>query len=210
MLIGELVGAQTQRNPKLRLVQAAELQRKFKAARHHPDNGVGYAVEHDGDAEDARVAVVAVGPQCITDHCDRLTGIVFLRGKDTAEDRLNAERRKHFRIQACGIDLFWLWASRKLKRCRDIAAQRGKRLRRTCVRCDFASPDGHAWSASQVISKQNKPVRVLERKWAQQDAFDEREDRSGGANAQSQGEDDRECECRRSSQLAKCKLKILC
>jgi len=47
-----------------------------------------------------RVAVVAVGPQRVTDHCDRLTGIVFLRGKDTAEDRLNAERRKHFRIQA--------------------------------------------------------------------------------------------------------------
>jgi hypothetical protein len=60
-----------------------------------------------------------------------------------------------------------------------------------------------------VISQQNKPVRVLERKWAQQDAFDEREDRGGGANAQGQGEDDRECECRRSSQLAKCKLKIL-
>src|SRR6266436_3743281 len=146
----------------------------------------------------------------VTDHCDRLTGIVFLRGKDTAEDRLNAERRKHFRIQACGIDLFWLCASRELKRCRDIAAQRGKRLGCTCVRFEFASSNRHAWPASQMISQQNKPVGVLERKWAQQHALDEREDRGGGTNAQDQGEDDRECECRSSSQLAKCEADILC
>src|SRR6267154_1474610 len=210
MLIGELVGAQTQRNPKLRLVQAAELQRKFKAARHHSDKGVGFAVEHDGCAEDVRVAVVVVSPQRVTDQGDRLTAVVFLRSNDTAEDGLNAERRKHLGIEACGIDLFCLWASRKLKRCRDIAAQRRKRSGRKCVRFDFASPNGHAWPASQMISQQNKPVGVLERKWAQQDALDEREDRGGGANAQGQGEDDRECECRCSSQVAKCKLKTLC
>lgn len=61
-----------------------------------------------------------------------------------------------------------------------------------------------------MIPQQNKPIGVLERKWAQQDAFDEREHRGGGTDAKGEGEDDRKCECIRPSQLAKCKLEILC
>ena len=61
-----------------------------------------------------------------------------------------------------------------------------------------------------MISQQNKPIGVLERKWAQQDALDEREDRGGGANAQGQGEDDAEGEAGCFAQLAKCEAEILC
>jgi len=61
-----------------------------------------------------------------------------------------------------------------------------------------------------MVSQQNKPTGVLERKWAQQDAFDERKNRGGCTNAQGQRKDDRKCECRRSSQLANAKSEILC
>ena len=61
-----------------------------------------------------------------------------------------------------------------------------------------------------MISQQDKPVRITERERTQENAFDEREDCRGGANAQSQGEDNCQGEPRRFLQLAKCEAEILC
>ena len=60
-----------------------------------------------------------------------------------------------------------------------------------------------------MVSQQNKSVGVWERKRAQQNAFDKREDCGGRADAQGQSEDDSECERRCSSQLPKCETQIL-
>ena len=61
-----------------------------------------------------------------------------------------------------------------------------------------------------MISQQNEAVGILERKRAQEDAFDEREDRGGGADAKRQREDDGQGESRRLAQLAQCEAEILC
>jgi len=44
-----------------------------------------------------------VSPQRVTDHGDRLTGVVFLRGKYTAEDGLNAERRNIWELRRAAL-----------------------------------------------------------------------------------------------------------
>jgi hypothetical protein len=61
-----------------------------------------------------------------------------------------------------------------------------------------------------MIPQQNKPIGIFEWKRAQQDPFDEREDRGGGANTQGEGEDDAEGKARCFAQLAKCEADILC
>ncbi len=60
VLLGKLIGSKTQRHPELGLIQAARLQRKLEAARHHADDGVRFAVENDGAAQHMWIAVVPV------------------------------------------------------------------------------------------------------------------------------------------------------
>src|SRR6266404_6159319 len=124
-------------------------------------------------------------------------GIVFLLREDAAEDWLNAKRRKHAGSEASGIDFLRLCASGKLIAGRDVAPKRGKCLGRTRVCRDVTSSHGHAPAAPQVLSQQNKSFGIFERKWAEQDAFYEREDGSCGADPQGQGENDgdREAGC---------------
>jgi hypothetical protein len=61
-----------------------------------------------------------------------------------------------------------------------------------------------------VISQQNKSLGILERKWAEQDALDEREDGGGGTDARGQGEDDSQGEAGCFAQLTNCEPEILC
>jgi hypothetical protein len=60
-----------------------------------------------------------------------------------------------------------------------------------------------------MISQQNKSIGIIEWKGPQEDAFDEREDRSGGADAEGQGEDDGQGKAWRFAQLAKREAEIL-
>src|ERR1700742_303786 len=54
------------RYPQIAMAEAARLKRKFKAARHHPNNGVRTPVEVNNFSYDARVAVIASVPERIT------------------------------------------------------------------------------------------------------------------------------------------------
>ncbi len=60
-----------------------------------------------------------------------------------------------------------------------------------------------------MVPQQNETVGIAEGKRPEQNTFDEREDRGGGADAQSQGEDDRYCEAWRLAQAAKGEAEIL-
>jgi hypothetical protein len=44
-----------------------------------------------------------------------------------------------------------------------------------------------------MVSQHNQAVRIGEWQWTKQDAFDEREDGGGGADAEGEDQDDREC-----------------
>src|SRR5271154_427767 len=90
-LVGKLVGRQAHRYPELHLVEAPGLQGKLKAARHYADDGVSFAVQNDGVAEDVRIELVAIQPRGITDHRERLMAVLFLLGKEAAQNRANAE-----------------------------------------------------------------------------------------------------------------------
>src|ERR1700687_5717913 len=137
-------------------------------------------------------------------------GIVFVLSEDTAEDWLNAKREKHAGAETGGIDFLRLCASGELIAGGDVAAQGGKGSGRARVRCDLMSSDGNDRTTSQVISQQNKSLGIIERKRAEQDAFDEREDGGGGTDAHGKGEDDGEGEAGCLAQLTKCESEILC
>ena len=103
---------------------------------------------------------------------------------------MNAERGKDAGGEAGGVDFLRSGAAGKLIAGGRVAAQGGKGAGCVRVGSDLAGGDGSVRAASQVISQQNEAVGIAERKRTQQDAFDEREDRGGGADAQGQGEDD--------------------
>jgi len=132
-------------------------QRKFKAARHHPDDRVRFAVEHDGAAEDLAIAMVAVHPQGITYDGERLMSVLFLLGKDAAEHRRSAESWENSGRQPGGVDLLRDCATRKLVSRDEIAAEGRKGA--ACVRIHanlargYGSVGSGVRAASQVISQ---------------------------------------------------------
>ncbi len=75
---------------------------------------------------------------------------------------------------------------------------------------DLTGSDPDFQAGSQVITQQNQPVGILERKRPQQDAFDQREDRGGCADTQGQGEDHGQAKAGCLAQLAKGEAEILC
>ena len=190
VLIGEFIRGEAHGHPELRLIKVPGLQRKLEIARHDTDNRVCPAVEVQGSAEDAGIAVIAVQPQGVTDDGKRQMGILFLRGEDTSEDGLNAQCGKDAGGEAGGFDLLWNGSARELVAGGRVSAQGGKSSGCARVGSDLTGSDGSVHATSQLISQQNQLVGMLEWKGTQQDAFDDREDRGGGADTQGQGEDD--------------------
>src|SRR5580658_9740715 len=100
VLLGKLVGREAHGHPELDLVQLTRLEWKLETARHDAEDGVGFAVENNRFADYAGIAVEAVEPQCVADDGERLARVFFLRGKDAAENGLNAERGKNAGCEA--------------------------------------------------------------------------------------------------------------
>jgi len=71
------------------------LQRKLKAARHDANDGISFAIEVDGLAEDICIALKAIHPQGIADYGQRLMSVVFLGSKHATQHRLGTKRGKH-------------------------------------------------------------------------------------------------------------------
>jgi hypothetical protein len=53
-----------------------------------------------------------------------------------------------------------------------------------------------------VISEQNQAIGIAEREWPEKNAFNQREDRGGRADAERQGEDGGDGETRRPDEAA--------
>ena len=139
---------------------------------------------------------------------------LLLHGEDTAEDGLNAERGKNTRSESGGKDFFGrpprISPAGELIVAADVTAEGRKRACCFRVCSDLARSDGSVQPVSQMISEHNQSIGVLEWKRAEQDTLDQGKDRRCGADAQSQGEDDGQCEAGRFAQLAKFATKILC
>jgi hypothetical protein len=123
---------------------------------------------------------------------------------------LNAERGKDAGSEAGSVDLLRCSAARQLIIDARVATNGGKGTGCIRVCADLAGGDGQIRSASQVISQQNEAVRIAEWERPKEDTFDERENRGGRANTQSQDEDGGQGEARCLAQLAKCEAEILC
>ena len=190
VLVGKFIRREAQGYPKLCLVKAASLERKLETARHDPDDRVRPAVENDVAADNVGIAVEVVQPQGVTDDGQRLMVVLFLRGEHAAEDGLNTERGENAASQAGSGDFLSGSAARKLKVSADVATKGGKGLGGARVYADFTRSHGSPRATSQVISQLDESIGILEWKRPQQDAFDERVNRGGGADAQDQREHD--------------------
>jgi hypothetical protein len=60
-----------------------------------------------------------------------------------------------------------------------------------------------------MVAEEDESIGMVERKRAQENAFDEREDGGGGADSQRQGENDRRGKARRLEELAQRQAQIV-
>src|SRR5580658_6374193 len=135
--------------------------------------------------------------------------VLFLLVEDAAQDRTNAESWEHACGEPLAIDLLRSCAAGKLIAGADVAAHRGKRAGGARVGGDLAGGDGSVRAAADMIAQQNQAVGIAERERTQEDTLYEREDRSGGADAESQGEDDGQSEAGCFAKLSKREAEIL-
>jgi hypothetical protein len=110
-----------------------------------------------------RIAVVAVKPQGVTDYGERLMAVLFLLGKDTAQEGTHSQGGE----DACGepgaVDLLRRGASGKLVLRADVPPERGKGVGFPGVNADLAGGDGSVLASSQVIPQHHQAFRVVER-----------------------------------------------
>ena len=115
-------------------------------------------------------------------------GVLLLLGKEAIEEGMNAQGGKDTRGKASAVDFLRSCAAGKLVVGGSVAAKRREGAGCIRIRANFAGSDGSVRAGSQVISEQNQAVRIVERERAQQDAFDERKDSGGSADAESPDE----------------------
>ena len=93
-MIGEVLGSQGDRHPKL-----VVWIREMKSRRHDADDGIALAIEQNGCAQNLRIRAKAALPQTVAHHHDMLaSGLVVLCCKDAANGGIQLQNGE----QACG------------------------------------------------------------------------------------------------------------
>jgi hypothetical protein len=181
-LLGEAEG-----DPQLGAVELARDQRKLEVPRHDADDDVGLAVEQDFAVEDLRVAVEAGLPRGITHDGYLLVMLVFLRGEDPAQLRLNAQGREDSCGKARGVYLSGISGTGKLI-CREpVAPKGGEGFGLARVGDDVRNGNGSPAIAAQIrsfdmVREHHQTARIRKWQWAQQNAFNDGENGCGGSN----------------------------
>ena len=171
VLVGQLLRGEAEGNPDLRLVQPSGKQRKLKASRHHADDRIRFTVQLDGLAQDMRVAMVSVQPQCVTKERHGGVTVVFLFGEDPAQQRRNAERRKHARPQPRSADQLRRRCARELIPGRRKCAHRREGCRRALIGGDLARCYAGIGAVAEMVAHNYEPVRIGEGQGPQQNSF---------------------------------------
>src|SRR5579859_4823210 len=186
--LAPLFGGKSHRNPDIHRIWEIE------ARRQDSDHRVLFAAQQDGFAHDLRARSIAAHPQPAAQQDDaRSARLVLFRQKRAAHNGFHPYEREEIGGGYFGFDLFRLAVSGEVHQ---VAAHGGHVLKNMIAVFPIDEVRGRRrvlWEAHerQIFPDHDEAIRIPERQWPKQYRVDDAEDRSVGADAESQ------CQCSR-------------